>query len=233
MATRGAVLNKQKPVSYSGNEGSVIVHHMFPTIQGEGPLTGRPALFVRLWGCNLRCPACDEEYTSMQTEYTIKDLVKKICLTQKELIVITGGEPFRQESLGDVVYRLTALRRTVQIETNGTLWTKTPALYKNARIVVSPKAHTVAIPETFIEAVKYVVHSEYIDHSDGLPIISLGRKTKPLWRPSFLPPSSIYLQPEDTKNEEQNKKNLDACIDSCIKHGYTLNVQLHKIIGLE
>ena len=39
------------------------VHSIFPTIQGEGPFVGQPAIFIRLAGCNLQCPACDTDYT--------------------------------------------------------------------------------------------------------------------------------------------------------------------------
>src|ERR1700720_3417957 len=33
-----------------------------PTIQGEGPLTGRPTVFVRTGGCGYRCAWCDTLY---------------------------------------------------------------------------------------------------------------------------------------------------------------------------
>src|SRR5207247_11308106 len=33
-----------------------------PTIQGEGPLIGRPTVFVRTAGCDYRCAWCDTLY---------------------------------------------------------------------------------------------------------------------------------------------------------------------------
>ena len=33
-----------------------------PTIQGEGPLIGRPSIFVRTGGCDYRCNWCDTLY---------------------------------------------------------------------------------------------------------------------------------------------------------------------------
>lgn len=33
-----------------------------PTVQGEGPLIGRPTVFVRTGGCNYRCAWCDTLY---------------------------------------------------------------------------------------------------------------------------------------------------------------------------
>ena len=31
---------------------------LFPSIQGEGPAMGRPAIFVRFSNCNLNCVGC-------------------------------------------------------------------------------------------------------------------------------------------------------------------------------
>lgn len=36
---------------------------MFASIQGEGPFTGRPSVFLRLGLCNLSCTWCDTPYT--------------------------------------------------------------------------------------------------------------------------------------------------------------------------
>ena len=33
-----------------------------PTVQGEGPLIGRPTVFVRTGGCDYRCTWCDTLY---------------------------------------------------------------------------------------------------------------------------------------------------------------------------
>ena len=38
------------------------VNETFLSLQGEGRFTGVPAFFLRLSGCNLRCPFCDTRH---------------------------------------------------------------------------------------------------------------------------------------------------------------------------
>jgi organic radical activating enzyme len=42
----------------------------------------------------------------------------------------------------------------------------------------------------------------------------------------------IYVQPLDEQDPEANHRNLIACREVCLQHGYTLCLQLHKIAGL-
>jgi organic radical activating enzyme len=46
-------------------------------------------------------------------------------------------------------------------------------------------------------------------------------------------PCPIYVQPMDSKDDEQNKQNLAAALNSAMKFGYILQLQIHKIIGVE
>jgi len=51
-------LNEITGKSFFKNKDKLMVSTMFFTLQGEGPLMGRPALFVRLSKCNLGCSWC-------------------------------------------------------------------------------------------------------------------------------------------------------------------------------
>lgn len=102
----------------------LFVHSIWPTIQGEGPHAGCPAIFVRLTGCNLRCHFCDTEFETGSV-LTIDALVQRIkddmVRCETDLIVLTGGEPMRQQII-PFLARCGDEGWYVQIETAGTTW---------------------------------------------------------------------------------------------------------------
>ena len=137
-----------------------------------------------------------------------------------------------------------AVRRghMVHIESNGTL--SNPDLFHTEvfqafetgaiAIVCSPKTETIHKDLTkFIKAFKYVLNYDSIDPADGLPRTVLENGTLPVAKPFNVLPENVYLQPAETNDPDRNKKNLDACIHSCMKFGYTLSLQIHKLVGLE
>lgn len=219
--------------------GNLEVHSIFKTIQGEGPFVGTRSIFVRLAGCNLQCPLCDTDYTSKRGEYTAHELIVQINrLTGRDrpdsgyLVVITGGEPFRQ-NLRPFVDLLLEHGYNVQIETNGTLFQELP--YDLITVVCSPKTFKInSLLGVHIKALKYVVTANDIASNDGLPFYVLEHVAKPcVARPPLAFNGDIYIQPADEANLLGNKENLDAAIASVMKHGYTLCLQTHKIIGME
>jgi 7-carboxy-7-deazaguanine synthase len=220
---------------------SLDVHSLFYTIQGEGPFAGHPAVFIRLAGCNLQCPSCDTEYTDKRQIMEIEGLAAltlasfPVFGSKNKLVVITGGEPFRQ-NLSPLIVLLNAHEMHVQIETNGTLPLSPDfdCLGDDFTIVCSPKTgkvHYSLYP--FIDAYKYVLSHDSMD-MDGLPIRALNHTASPrVARPHNGFDGPIYLQPMDSKDEEQNAVNLLAVKRSCMQHGYLLQLQLHKIVGVD
>ena len=94
-------INHQTPEKLDRQiNGSLDVHGIFPTMQGEGPYAGTRALFVRLAGCNLQCSYCDTDYTSQRERIDYETLVDKVISLWHpgELVVITGGHFSRTAS---------------------------------------------------------------------------------------------------------------------------------------
>ena len=225
------------------SNGQVLdVHSIFYTIQGEGPYSGWPCVFVRLAGCNLQCPSCDTEYTQGRKTYSLFDLMSAIedefAAAPRRLVVITGGEPFRQ-NIVPMIKLLNSQNIHVQIETNGTQMPPDGfgTLYANDQVTVvcSPKAGKVQqglFP--FIDAYKYVLDSES-QHHDGLPFAALNHTVGPkgVARPHDGFDGPVYLQPMDPKDDAQYVQNVQAVKNACLTFGYILQLQTHKIIGVE
>lgn len=219
------------------------VHSIFETIQGEGPFCGMPCVFVRLAGCNLQCPKCDTDYTSgrqnMSAEAILADVFEK---RNSGLVVITGGEPFRQ-NIRELCWTLLDAGYMIQIESNGTLpapmglpYERDPFTHRRAVYVVcSPKAdkvqHTIA---EIACCFKYVVQAGNIDITTGLPLQALENVVKShVAQPPEGWDRPIYIQPMDDKDEDKNRRNYAAAVQSCLRFGHTLQVQIHKVVGVE
>ncbi len=221
----------EKRVSSNGIE--LDIHNVFPTIQGEGPFSGERAVFIRLAGCNLQCPGCDTNYTEGRKVTPTEDVLMVVLASYHApaLVVITGGEPFRQ-NITPLVEALLTLGYRVQIETNGSL-PPSPNFPTNATIVCSPKTGSVnSVIADRADCFKYVLHADGVNPDDGLPMTALDHSCKPhVYRPTRSVP--IYIQPMDSLNIAQNGRNMQAAVRSCVKHGHTLQLQIHKIIGVQ
>jgi len=223
-------------------DGSLDVHSIWLTLQGEGPFAGRPAVFVRLAGCNLSstCHFCDTDYTSKRKRMSAEDLFDKIEeaiptmsreVTPWPLVVFTGGEPLRQ-NLKQIVQILQHNDFVHQVETNGTYPPIDLDEWDSPNYIVSPKTPKLNYDiQAEALAFKYVIEDGYVDPIDGLPTRALGG-LRPA-RPEDCFHGTIYLQPCDEKDPVKNKANQDAALASCMKYGYRLSLQLHKLLGLE
>ncbi len=97
---------------------------------------GRPATFVRLFGCNLQCEGCDthqKQWQKMSPSY----VQEKIKSTR---VIITGGEPTLQMTeMSELIDLLCQAGKEIHIETNGTNPISEDILKKIHYAVISPK----------------------------------------------------------------------------------------------
>lgn len=237
-------VNAQPPEKQDLNTvGNLAVFKVWKTLQGEGPFVGQPAVFVRLAGCNLQCPGCDTDYTSTRPIRSAQDLCNEVRehadSMQTKLVVLTGGEPFRQ-NIAPFVRECLHAGLLVQIETNGTLYLQDfPYYAENVVLVCSPKTPTINVDlRKHIGHLKYVVQAGHIDPADGLPTSVLGNNLAPA-RPWMMfyeqqrERGVVYVQPMDEGCPVKNKANQEAALESCMKFGYRYCHQLHKVLGLE
>ena len=101
---------------------TLIVNEIFYSIQGESLNSGRPCVFVRLTGCNLRCSYCDTGYAYEEgNEMEIGAIIDQVSAYHCTLVELTGGEPLLQEETPKLIDALIKNNYEVMMETNGTL----------------------------------------------------------------------------------------------------------------
>ena len=96
------------------------VNEIFYSIQGESSYAGRPCVFVRLTGCNLRCSYCDTRYAYDEgKDLEINGIIEKVKSYGCPLVEVTGGEPLIQKETPFLIQRLLEEGFRVLMETNG------------------------------------------------------------------------------------------------------------------
>lgn len=190
------------------------VNEIFYSLQGEGRWMGRPAVFVRMSGCNLKCPFCDTDFRGY-SEMSADDILSR-CLEEGgecRFIVLTGGEPSLQVD-EQLIATLHQAGYYLSMETNGTL----------------------AVPE----GIDWVTCSPKVDFTEGgEPIVKQVDELKLIFDGEHqisdhgIACTFRYLQPCDVGNDSRNYLILNECIKYIKAHPeWQLSVQMHKIVGI-
>jgi 7-carboxy-7-deazaguanine synthase len=96
------------------------INEIFYSIQGESTYAGKPCVFVRLTGCDLRCSWCDTPYAfSEGQKMSVEAVLQQVDKYGSPLVEVTGGEPLLQEDVYSLMERLLESGRTVLLETGG------------------------------------------------------------------------------------------------------------------
>ncbi len=99
-----------------------LLNEIFYSIQGESLHAGRPCVFIRLAGCNLRCAYCDTRYAyEGGVSVDIAEIKRQIIKYRCRLVEVTGGEPLIQKETPELISSLLSSGYEVMLETNGTL----------------------------------------------------------------------------------------------------------------
>lgn len=208
------------------------VTRIFPTVQGEGPFAGTPAVFVRLGGCNLACSFCDTEFEDF-AGMGISDIlgqVRQLAVANDsypvhtQLVVITGGEPLRQP-IAPLCEALLEAGFRVQVETNGTLYRDLP---EGVHVVCSPKNSSgkgyAPVRDDLlrrVNALKFIISAHMPAYND---VAEVGQS---------IYGTPVYLQPMDEYDHAKNAANIRHATELAAERGCKLSLQTHKNIGVE
>lgn len=93
---------------------------LYASVQGESSHAGKPCVFIRLTGCNLRCTWCDSSFTFTGGEHHEVDAVlEQAHAFGIHTVEITGGEPLVQRAAIPLMQGLLDLGHEVLLETSG------------------------------------------------------------------------------------------------------------------
>lgn len=191
------------------------VNEIFYSLQGEGAYTGTPAVFVRLSGCNLKCPFCDTDF-KQGVEMDEYEIVDKVCdlSVKAPLVVLTGGEPTLQyvTKLIDLLHENGYI---VAMESNGT---RRPP-FNVDWLTISPKQQFVGETGRIIVSRANEVKVVF----DGVnEITDFGIQAQ-----------CYYVQPCDVGDVEKNKEIVNQCVEFVKQNPkWKLSLQTQKILNV-
>jgi 7-carboxy-7-deazaguanine synthase len=118
--------------------GTLLIHEIYRSLQGESTFAGLPCVFIRLTACHLRCVYCDTPHAFAQGEIIeLETIVNRALELGDYLVEITGGEPLLQPEVYPLMSRLADAGKTVLLETSGAV--DTSAVDARVRIILDIK----------------------------------------------------------------------------------------------
>ena len=146
------------------------VNEIFYSVQGESTYAGRPCVFVRLTGCNLRCRWCDTAYAFYDGEtLTVEQVLERVRAYKCPLVEITGGEPLLQDEVHFLIDRLLVEGYEVLVETGGSL--DVGRLDPRVVKIVDLKA-----PGSGMDRLNNLLNLQYLDRKDQIKFVVADRR---------------------------------------------------------
>ncbi len=200
------------------------VTEIFFSIQGEGSRAGRPCVFVRFTGCDLRCAYCDTAYAFHGgRRMSREEILAEVSRHPTRFVCLTGGEPLLQAELPALARELLDRGYEVAVETHGQRpLGALPAEVVRIADVKTPGSGEVATDLAYLEGlgprdeVKFVVCSED-DFRWSLEVIRSHRLEGRV--EVLLSPSHGQVEPRDLA-----RWMLESGVQA------RLNIQIHKVV---
>lgn len=232
----------------------LIVAETFYSIQGEGPWLGRPAVFLRLAGCNLQCNGfsyrdpvtqehlgCDSKAVWRRgNKFTPDALLAHWqaagwhqALEQGAHLIITGGEPMLQQSALLTLLKQLPAAWFIEVETNGTLAVDAALLARINHFNVSPKLANSgeSRAQAYVPAVlqTYAASERAIFKFVVQQPADIAEIVSDYQQAFTLPASRIWLMPEAGTRDSLAAKQA-WLIELCKSHAFNFSTRLHLTV---
>jgi organic radical activating enzyme len=221
---------------------TLVVREVFgPTVQGEGPSTGRRCSFIRLGGCNLTCRWCDTPETwdagrfnlrETLTRRPVHEILAHALQGDPRMVVITGGEPLlhqRKDGWRALLGALILAGVEIEVETNGTQEPTEHTARWVTRFNVSPKLAHAGDPadKRIRPGALYALHDtrkacfKFVCRNDWDV-----REVQAFTAAHAIHPERVWIMPEGTDTATITAR-LGDLADPAIAAGFNLSTRLH------
>lgn len=219
-------------------EGILYYDEVFESIQGESTDAGKPCVFVRLYGCNVKCSFCDQpQKPTNRHKISIANMVSKVLKYRIKNICITGGEPLIQwDSVYQLALELISYDCSVSIETNGCVEIKDAYCPRRFKYVMDIKCPSSGVSHRNIfenlmklsvkDEVKFVIsdHQDYVFAKKVLKDYPTSAKI--LFSPVFnFDSKGNFVTPVG--------KDLSKWVVADKMENARLQIQMHKCLGVK
>ena len=217
------------------------ISEIFKSIQGEGLYLGLNQIFVRFFGCNLRCSYCDTDLHSFNEMDVGEVLSAVLSHGFCHSISLTGGEPLLHvDFLKQLLPLFKSRYKTIYLETNGIFYDN----FKEIKDYVDIVAMDFKLPSScgcrdyFIEHERFLsltlgkkvfvkaVVTEHTDIKDLAKLLYVMRNVS-----RDVP---LILQPE-SPHEDNLRAKMDDYHKTALAYlpNVTVIPQIHKLMGVK
>ncbi len=218
------------------------IAEIFKSIQGEGIYFGEKQLFVRFFGCNLKCRFCDTPLNHFK-EYSPDELFLELQALAPDFrsISFTGGEPLLQKDFLKSIMKLTSKYNYKNfLDTNGTLPNALAEVIGHVDIV----SMDIKLPSSTGEKSFYEEHKKFLEISSEkellIKIVICNSTLENELRETvnLIKEKSKYavlvLQPNSLEDKSLTHEKLAYFKQICIAADIVTCVipQMHKIINV-
>jgi 7-carboxy-7-deazaguanine synthase len=226
----------------------LLVNEIFYSIQGEGPDAGKPAVFLRLFGCNLCCMWCDTKqawndqipisHSALSSwprgkfqiksnfQIPISKILQQIKSYPSKHLVITGGEPLLQQN--GLIPLVKALKSWhIEVETNGSIPIKIGRYVE--QINCSPKlknSKNAPYPLKIRPKNRKVIYKFVVRNKSDL------NEIRQFILDNEIPRHKVYLMPEGV-NKKIVQERSKWIIEECKKEGYNFSPRLQILFDFK
>ncbi len=219
------------------------VAEIFSSVQGEGIYLGERQVFVRFFGCNLKCRFCDTPLNHFR-EYEPQELFAEIKnnFDNQHSVSFTGGEPLLQKDFLKEILRLTSAGGLKNyLETNGTLAEGLEEVIEYVDIVAMDlKLPTSTGMDNFWDSHSRFLEVAFEKEVFLKAIICRSTEEKDLLEginllKKFNRAVILVLQPDSSEDYGAMAEKLENFKNICINNNISACIipQVHKITGLK